>query len=77
MLQCKIRSRIFPAAVEIKSVDRVTNNHLKGSRAFKEEHSFRCILVSRDPQTRETEDRILILTWQEFLERLWSNEIIR
>jgi len=77
LLQCKIRPRIFFATVEIKKFDRVTNNHLKGSRAFKEELLFRCILISRDPQTHETEDGILILPWQEFLKRLWSNKIIR
>lgn len=63
-------------AVEIKSTDRVGNKHLKGLRAFKEEHKFKCILVSRDPEARETEDGITILPWQEFLNRLWANKII-
>lgn len=64
------------AAVEIKSTDRVVDKHLRGLRAFKEEHTCNCILVSRDPGPRKTSDGILILPWQEFLERLWSNEII-
>jgi predicted AAA+ superfamily ATPase len=63
-------------AVEIKSTDRVVDKHLRGLRAFKEEHTCNCILVSRDPGPRKTSDGILILPWQDFLERLWSNEII-
>ncbi len=63
-------------AVEIKSSDRVTNKHLKGLRAFKEEHRAKCILVSRDPEPRKTDDDILILPWEEFLKRLWAKEII-
>jgi predicted AAA+ superfamily ATPase len=62
-------------AVEIKSTDRVTDRHLRGLRAFKEEHTARSILVSRDPRPRKTHDDILILPWQVFLERLWANEI--
>jgi len=64
------------AAVEIKSTDRVVDKHLKGLRAFKEEHTCDCILVSRDANPRKTSDNILILPWQDFLERLWSNAII-
>lgn len=63
-------------AIEIKSTDRVVDKHLRGLRAFKEEHTCSCILVSRDPGPRKTSDGILILPWQDFLERLWSNEII-
>lgn len=63
-------------AIEIKSTDRVTDKHLRGLRAFKEEHTCNCILVSRDPGPRKTSDGILVLPWQDFLERLWSNEII-
>jgi predicted AAA+ superfamily ATPase len=63
-------------AIEIKSTDRVVDKHLKGLRAFKEEHDSKGILVSRDPRPRKTPDDILILPWQDFLERLWSGEII-
>ncbi|MCU0287200.1 MAG: AAA family ATPase [Acidobacteria bacterium] len=64
-------------AVEIKSTDRVMNRHLKDLRALKEDHTFNCILVSLDPAPRKTPDGILILPWQDFLERLWSNKIIK
>jgi hypothetical protein len=50
---------------------------LRGLRALKEEQPFNCILVSRDPAPRKTSDGILILPWQEFLDRLWSKEIIK
>jgi uncharacterized protein len=64
-------------AIEIKSTDRAADKHLRGLRAFKEEHKCNCILVSRDPSPRKTADGIMILPWQDFLERLWSNEIIK
>jgi predicted AAA+ superfamily ATPase len=63
-------------AVEIKSTDRVTDKHLKGLRAYKEEHKSKCILVSRDPEPRKTPDDILILPWEEFLGRLWSDGLL-
>ncbi len=64
-------------AIEIKSTDRAADKHLRELRAFKEEHNCNCILVSRDPAPRKTSDGITILPWQDFLERLWSNEIIK
>jgi predicted AAA+ superfamily ATPase len=63
-------------AIEIKSTERVTGNHLKGLRAFGDEHRAECILVSRDPRPRKTHDGISILPWQDFLERLWTGKII-
>jgi predicted AAA+ superfamily ATPase len=64
-------------AIEIKSTREAKNIHLKGLRAFKEEHKARYILVSLDASPRKTEDGILILPWKEFLARLWGGEIIR
>ena len=61
-------------AIEIKSTTSARDRHLKGLRAFKEEHRSRCILVTLDPRPRKTSDDILILPWKTFLERLWSNE---
>ena len=55
----------------------VTNRHLKGIRAFKEEYQARSyIVVSMNTKSRKTDDGIEILTWQIFLDRLWANEII-
>jgi predicted AAA+ superfamily ATPase len=64
-------------AVEVKGTDMVTNKHLKGIRAFKEEYRARgYIVVSNDPNPRKTQDGIEILPWKIFLDRLWANEII-
>jgi predicted AAA+ superfamily ATPase len=64
-------------AIEVKGTDMVTNKHMKGIRAFKEEyHSHIYIVVSMDTNPRRTEDGIEILPWHVFLDRLWANEII-
>ena len=64
-------------AVEVKGTDMVTNKHLKGIRAFKEEHQARnYIVVSMDTNPRKTEDSIEILPWHVFLDCLWANDII-
>jgi predicted AAA+ superfamily ATPase len=64
-------------AVEVKSSQMVTDNHLKGLRALKEDYSARqFIVVSLDPKPRRTSDGIDILPWSEFLKRLWDNGIL-
>jgi len=64
-------------AIEVKSTGMVTNKHMKGIRAFKEEYQSRSyIVVSMDTNPRRTEDGIEILPWQIFLDRLWADEII-
>ncbi|MGD9361366.1 MAG: AAA family ATPase [Desulfobacterales bacterium] len=64
-------------AIEVKGAEMVTNKHLKGIRAFKEEYQARSyIVVSMDTNARRTEDGIEILPWHIFLDRLWANEII-
>lgn len=66
------------AAIEVKAADSVSDKHLTGLRAFKEEHpGTRCIAVSRDPFLRRTRDGIEIMPWRLFLENLWKREIIR
>lgn len=63
-------------AVEVKSTDRPTTDHLKGLRAWREEHpQSRCILVCRASRARRSEDGIEILPWREFLASLWRHEI--
>ena len=65
-------------AVEVKSASMVGNRHLKGIRAFKEEHAARhYIVVSMDPQPRKTTDGIDILPWNIFLERLWEDSLFQ
>lgn len=58
-------------AIEVKSSRQVNYRHLKGIRAFAEEHApRRCIVVSCDRAPRKTEDGIEILPWQHFLQIL-------
>ena len=63
-------------AIEIKAATIARDRHLKGLRAFKEDHQAECILVTMDQQPRKTSDGILILPWENFLKRLWANKII-
>ena len=63
-------------AIEIKSAEDIQNRHLKGLRAFREEHDgFRLIAVSLDPMTRKTEDNIEILFVRDFFRMLWNGEL--
>jgi len=63
-------------AIEVKSTEQANHRHLKGLKAFAEEYETKkLILVSNDPLPRLV-DKILILPWQVFLERLWNDEII-
>ena len=64
-------------AVEVKSASQVQDRHLKGIRAFKEEFDVgHYLVVSQDASPRQTADGILILPWQDFLERLWNGAFI-
>lgn len=64
-------------AIEVKSTDRPTSDDRRGLRAWKEEHpTSRCILVARVARGQLTEDGVEVLPWAEFLERLWSDEIL-
>lgn len=65
-------------AVEVKATARAADDHLRGLRAFKEEHrSRRYLLVTLDKAPRRTADGIDVLPWREFLDRLWSGRIVR
>lgn len=64
-------------AIEVKAADSVSDKHLKGLRAFKEEHpGARCLAVSCDPHPRRTRDSIEIMPWRLFLENLWKQKIV-
>jgi predicted AAA+ superfamily ATPase len=63
-------------AIEVKATDRPTTDHLKGLRAWREEHPrSRGILVCRGSRARRTDDGIEIVPWRDFLRSLWRNEI--
>jgi predicted AAA+ superfamily ATPase len=64
-------------ALEIKAAESISDKHLKGLRAFKEEgvvESF--MVVSRDPIQRVTTDGIHIVPYSLFLEKLWAGQLI-
>jgi predicted AAA+ superfamily ATPase len=65
-------------AIEVKASDKITNKHLHGLRELKIEHPKvkRRIVVCTEETSRVTEDRIEILSYQEFLDQLWSGKII-
>ena len=63
-------------AVEVKSTENPTADHLKGLRAFAEDHRPKSsVLVCRAGAPRKTPDGILILPWRSFIERLWSGDL--
>lgn len=63
-------------AIEIKSSQQVNSSHLKGLKAFKEEHpDCRLIVVSLDDKPRMLND-VEIWPAKKFLEKLWSGKII-
>ena len=64
-------------AIEVKSTRSVTEKDLKGLRALREECPLpKNIIICREPFVRETEDGILVLPWQEFIKRLWSDSFL-
>jgi predicted AAA+ superfamily ATPase len=62
-------------AIEVKGTELVTDRHLKGLRAFKEEKLVkRFVCVSLDLNKRMTSDGIEIIPVLEFLDLLWKGE---
>jgi predicted AAA+ superfamily ATPase len=63
-------------AIEFKSSDRITKDHLKGLKALLEEHSpEQALLVCNEKEPRKLENGIRILPYHNFLNLLWSNEL--
>ena len=59
-------------AIEVKSTETVTDRHLKGLKALREEEIFkRYIVVCREEYPRKV-DGIEILPWKYFFESLWT-----
>ncbi len=68
-------------AIEVKITEQVQKQQLKGLIAFSQEHKPKhAIIVSLDPMARKipVEDGtdILVLPYQEFLKRLWGNQLL-
>jgi predicted AAA+ superfamily ATPase len=64
-------------AIEAKSSERITRDHLHGLRNLVEDHPRvgRRIVVCREPRARKTDDGIDILPAATFVKRLWEGEI--
>ena len=63
--------------VEVKAKSDVPTRDLSGLRAYAEEHRPRhALLVCNEAAPRRTSDGLWILPWEEFLERLWSDELL-
>jgi uncharacterized protein len=64
-------------AIEVKSSNRISSQHLNGLRAFAEEYDFvKAVVVCCEPLSRVTHDGIHILPYELFLKQLWNNELI-
>lgn len=68
-------------ALEVKISGQVHQQDIKGLLAFCEEHPHtQAYIISQDKRPRKMEingkQSILILPWQDFLEKLWQGEII-
>lgn len=64
-------------AIEAKSTQKVTSDHLKGLRRVKEDHPAlkRRMVVCLEKKRRTTSDAIEIVPFGEFAEMLWSGHI--
>ncbi len=64
-------------AIECKAVPMLSARHLKGLREVKKDYPSikRRIVVSMEPKSRVTEDKIEVLSLPEFLGELWGGEI--
>ncbi len=64
-------------AIEAKSSERVTSDHLQGLRSLAADHprASRRIVVCREPRARRTDDGIEILPAASFAERLWAGDL--
>lgn len=65
-------------AIEVKSSSRISDKHLKGLRELKIEHPQvkKRIVVCNEQLFRITADEIEILSVSNFIERLWSGDLI-
>jgi hypothetical protein len=62
-------------AIEAKASSKIHSEHLKGLREIKKDHpELRSrYVVSLEPYSRQTEDGITILSYIDFIDRLWKN----
>ena len=78
-LECDfVLGRKGEIVVEVKGGRNIENKDLRAVRAYNEEYNPRSsIVVSNQKFPRRTEDGILILPWEDFLERLWKDDFFK
>ena len=66
-------------AVEAKSSENISSQHLRGLRSIAVEYPEidQRVIVCRERRARITDDGILILPAERFVERLWSGDLIK
>ncbi len=63
-------------AIEVKATENANMRHLNGLLNFAMDYTVnKLILISNDPFPRQME-KVLVLPWKFFLEKLWAGEII-
>jgi len=64
-------------AIEARSSDRITRDHLQGLRHLGEDHPRvkQRIVVCREPRARKTDDGIEILPAAAFVRKLWAGDL--
>ena len=77
-LECDfVLGRDGEVAIEVKGTNNVQTRDLNGLRAYADEHRpRRAVLVSNEAAPRRTSDGLWILPWRDFLERLWSDDLL-
>ncbi|MFY8020585.1 MAG: ATP-binding protein [Bacteroidia bacterium] len=63
-------------ALEIKASNNINSRHLKGLKSFSEEYQTKQMILVCNESYPRLMDNILILPWKNFLEKLWSGEVI-
>ncbi|MBF0298895.1 MAG: DUF4143 domain-containing protein [Oligoflexia bacterium] len=63
-------------AIEVKSSKKITEKHLLGLKALKEEKIIKkYYVVSEDKLERTSTEGFKLLYWKNFLQKLWDGEI--
>lgn len=64
-------------AIEAKSAEKITRDHLKGLRSLAGDHPKvgRRVVVCREPKARKTDDGIEIMPVRTFVRRLWQGDL--
>lgn len=63
-------------AIEVKASDKISERHMRGLLAFKEEYKVKHAVVVCTEQLARLHNDIEILPWQIFLRKLWKGELI-